>query len=231
MKMIGVLGGMSWESTSVYYRLLNQGIREALGGLHSAKILLHSVEFNEIAELQHHGDWQTAGKILNNAAKGLQRAGAEGLLIATNTMHKLAEQVVDGLSIPLLHIADSTGKAIVKADYKKVGLLATAFTMEQNFYKGHIEQNYNIEVIVPDKQGRNSVHEIIYHELCQGKVKNSSREIYLNVIESLRANGAQAIILGCTEIDLLISDQDTDMPLFDSTALHVTDAVEWMLNG
>ena len=230
MKTIGVLGGMSWESTSVYYRLLNQGVRERLGGLHSAKILLHSVEFNEIAELQHNGDWQTAGQILNHAAKGLEQAGAKGLLIATNTMHKLAEQVLDGLSIPLLHIADSTGKAIVNAGYKKAGLLATAFTMEQDFYKGHIERNYEIEVIVPDKTDRKNIHEIIYHELCQGQVKDSSRKCYLEVIESLKENGAQGIILGCTEIDLLIGDQDTDMPLFDSTALHVSDAVDWMLN-
>ncbi len=229
MKIIGVLGGMSWESTSIYYQLLNQGVRERLGGLHSAKILLHSVEFNQIAELQHQNNWQAAGEILNQAAKGLQQAGAEGLLIATNTMHKLADQVMQGVSIPLLHIADSTGKAIVRAGQQRVGLLATGFTMEQAFYKGHIQQHYDVEVIVPDKTQRQRVHEIIYHELCQGEVKANSRDIYIDVIESLRANGAQGIILGCTEIDLLISGQDTDMPLFDSTALHVTDAIEWML--
>ncbi len=221
---------MSWESTSVYYRLLNQGVRKRLGGLHSAKILLHSVEFNEIAELQHQGDWDTAGKLLNQAAKGLQLAGAQGLLIATNTMHKLAEQVISGLSIPLLHIADSTGKAVSRAGYQKVGLLATAFTMEQEFYKGHIQHHYNIDVIVPDKSERVVVHEIIYHELCQGEVKESSRRAYVEIINSLKERGVQAVILGCTEIDLLISEEDTDMPLFDSTALHVEDAVEWMLS-
>ena len=203
MKTIGVLGGMSWESTSVYYRLLNQGVRNRLGGLYSAKILLHSVEFNEIAQLQHQGDWERAGEILNQAAKGLQQAGAEGILIATNTMHKLTDEVTDGLSIPLLHIADSTGKAIVAAGYQRVGLLATEFTMEQEFYKGYIEQQYNIDVIVEVliKLSVKTVHEIIYQELCQGVVRASSRRAYIQVIDLLKEQGAQAVILGCTEID------------------------------
>jgi len=229
MKTIGVLGGMSWESTSVYYRLLNQCIRKRLGGLHSAKILLHSVEFNQIADLQHNNDWSAAGHILNQAAMGLEQAGAQGLIIATNTMHKLAGEVMNDLSIPLLHIADSTGKAIAKAGYKKVGLLATAFTMEQEFYKGHIHQQYDIDVMVPAGEHRKVVHEIIYNQLCQGIVKDSSRQAYVEIINSLREIGAQAVILGCTEIDMLISQKDTNLPIFDSTALHVEDAVQWML--
>ena len=226
---MGIIGGMSWESTSVYYRLLNQGVRDRLGGLHSAKILLYSVEFNEIAGLQHHGNWPQAAAILAQAAHSLQQAGAHGLMIATNTMHKIADEVTVGLSLPLLHIADSTARAIVGKGYRKVGLLATAFTMEEQFYKGHIQTHYGIDVIVPESHDRSIVHSVIYEQLCQGVVSEESKKEYLRIIDSLQARGAQAVILGCTEIDLLISQSDTDLPLFDSTALHVNDAVEWML--
>ena len=220
---------MSWESTSVYYQLLNQGVRSRLGGLYSAKILLNSVEFNEIAQLQHQGNWQQTAIILTQAAQSLEAAGAQGLLIATNTMHKIADEVTADISVPLLHIADSTARAIVAKGYKKVGLLATAFTMEQDFYKGHIQNQYGIDVIVPNSGDRTIIHEVIYDQLCQGIVTDDSRQEYLRIIESMRTSGAQAVILGCTEIDLLISQTDTDMPLFDSTALHVNDAVDWML--
>ena len=229
MKTLGVIGGMSWESTSVYYQLLNQGVRNRLGGLHSAKILLASVEFNEIVELQHQGNWQQAAAILAREAMTLEKAGAQGLLIATNTMHKIANEVTAEISIPLLHIADSTAGAIVSQGYQTVGLLATAFTMEQDFYKGHIHDNYGIDVMVPQASDRAVVHSVIYDQLCQGIVEDSAKDEYLRIIESLRARGAQAVILGCTEIDLLISQTDTDMPLFDSTALHVSAAVDWML--
>ena len=220
---------MSWESTSVYYQLLNEGVRDRLGGLYSAKILLYSLEFNEIVELQHQGDWQRAALILSQAAQSLEKAGAEGLLIATNTMHKIADEVTADISIPLLHIADSTARAIAGKGYQQVGLLATAFTMEQDFYKSRIQSRYGIDVIVPDKHGRAVIHSVIYDQLCQGIVNDESRTEYLRIIESMRQRGAQAVILGCTEIDLLISQADTDMPLFDSTALHAADAVDWML--
>ena len=230
MKTLGIIGGMSWESTSVYYQLLNQGVRDRLGGLYSAKILLNSVEFNEIVELQHQGNWQRAALILSQAAQSLEKAGADGLLIASNTMHKIADEVTADVSIPLLHIADSTARAIACKGYQQVGLLATAFTMEQDFYKGHIQSHYGIEVMVPDECGRAVIHNVIYDQLCQGIVDDESRIAYLRIIESMRERGAQAVILGCTEIDLLISQADTQMPLFDSTALHVADAVDWMLN-
>ena len=221
---------MSWESTTVYYQLLNQGIRTRLGGLHSAKLLLHSVEFNEIAQLQHHGDWEQAATILTQAAQSLEAAGAQGLIIATNTMHKLADEVTAQLSIPLLHIADATGAALKQAGHQRVGLLATAFTMEQEFYKGHIQQNYAVEVLIPDENDRMTVHDIIYQQLCQGIVKAESRTEYIEIIEKLKRQGAQAVILGCTEIDLLISQADTHVPVFDSTALHVDQAIDWMLD-
>ena len=221
---------MSWESTSVYYQLLNQGIRDRLGGLYSAKILLASVEFNEIVELQHQGNWQQAAAILAREAETLEKAGAQGLLIATNTMHKIAAEITANVSIPLLHIADSTAKAIVKQGFAQVGLLATAFTMQQNFYKGHIHDHYGIDVMVPHASDRAVIHSVIYDQLCQGIVENKSKDEYLRIIESLRARGAQAVILGCTEIDLLISQTDTDVPLFDSTALHASAAVDWMLS-
>lgn len=229
MKTLGIIGGMSWESTSVYYQLLNQGVRERLGGLYSAKILLYSVEFNEIVELQHQGNWQQAALILSQAAQSLEKAGVEGLLIATNTMHKIADEVTANSSAPLLHIADSTARAIASKGYQQVGLLATAFTMEQDFYKGHIQSNYGIEVMVPDKSERTIIHNVIYDQLCQGIVDDESRVAYLRIMASLRERGAQAIILGCTEIDLLVTQADTDIPLFDSTALHAADAVDWML--
>lgn len=222
---------MSWESTSVYYQLLNQGVRDKLGGLYSAKILLNSLEFNEIVALQHQGDWQQAGRILSHAAQSLEKAGAQGLIIATNTMHKIAGVVAADINIPLLHIADATARAIVAEGYHKVGLLATSFTMEQDFYKGHIQGQYDVDVIIPYERGRSLVHAVIYDQLCQGIVDTKSRDAYLHIIESMRQRGAQAVILGCTEIDLLIRQADTDIPLFDSTALHVAEAVNWMLSS
>ena len=185
MKTLGILGGMSWESTSVYYQQLNQGVRDRLGGLHSAKLLLYSVEFNQIAQLQHSARWDKAAQILSDAAQTLEQAGAQGLLIATNTMHKLADEITKDLSIPLLHIADATGSAIRKQGYERIGLLATGFTMEQDFYKGHIQSKFEIDVLIPNENERAIVHQVIYDELCQGVVKDESRQAYIEIIGAL----------------------------------------------
>lgn len=229
MKTIGLLGGMSWESTQSYYQLLNEGVKEALGGLHSAKCILYSVDFAEIEQLQHAGDWDQTAILLANAANKLELAGADCLLICTNTMHKVAPEVQAAISIPLLHIADRTGKALKDQECKKVGLLGTAFTMEQAFYKQRLEDNFGLEVLVPNDSDRQLVHQIIYQELCLGVTRDHSRNEYLRVIDQLKALGAEAIILGCTEIGLLVQQQHTSIPLLDTTALHAAAAVEFAL--
>ncbi|EPJ43938.1 MAG: aspartate racemase [Osedax symbiont Rs2] len=230
MKTIGLLGGMSWESTLSYYQSINQGVKTQLGGLHSAKIALYSVDFAQIEQLQHQGDWQQTAEILAQAAKGVQAAGADCLLICTNTMHKVAEQIQAQISIPILHIADATAEQLVADNIGKVGLLGTAFTMEQDFYKQRLVENYGIEVLVPDVQQRQRVHQIIYTQLCLGVIKDQSRDEYLQIIDDLYQRGAQAVILGCTEIALLISPSDTDVPLYDTTAIHAQKAVEFALS-
>jgi len=230
MKTIGMLGGMSWESTALYYRSINELVRQQLGGLHSAKIVLHSVDFEEIETLQRAGDWQRAGEILGEAARGLELAGADFLLICTNTMHLVAAQVSEYIQIPLLHLADATATRLRDAGVTKVGLLGTAYTMEQVFYKERIEAA-GIEVIVPDKAGRDEVNRIIFTELCLGVVNDDSREIYLQQIEQMRSAGVQAVIEGCTEITMLLQPQHTDMPLFDTTAIHAEEAVRLALVG
>ena len=226
MKTIGLIGGMSWESTMPYYRQVNEGIKARLGGLHSAKVVLYSVDFHEIEQLQRDGDWDTAGEVLGDAARRVQAAGADLLVLCTNTMHKVAPQMEAAVSIPLLHIADATGAAITAAGHRTVGLLGTRFTMEQDFYRQRLQDKHGLQVLVPDADDRRIVHDVIYDELCRGVIRDPSRDAYRRVMDDLVARGAQAIILGCTEISLLVGPQDARVPLFDTTALHASAAVE-----
>ncbi|MBT2390564.1 MULTISPECIES: aspartate/glutamate racemase family protein [Streptomyces] len=225
MKTIGLIGGMSWESSAEYYRLLNELVRRRLGGLHSAKCLLHSLDFAEIEELQVAGEWQRAGEILADAARGLQAAGADLLLICTNTMHKVAGQVEAAVSVPLLHLADATADAVRAEGIGRVGLLGTAFTMEQAFYRDRLA-GHGLDVLTPDGEGRALVHRVIYEELCLGVVREESRAAYQDVIGKLVAAGAEGVVLGCTEIELLIRDEDSPVPLFPTTRLHAEAAVD-----
>lgn len=228
MKTIGLIGGMSWESTQTYYRLLNQRVRDRLGGLHSAKLVLYSVDFAEIEALQQQGDWANAAKVLSSAAQSVQSAGADFLLICTNTMHKVAPQIERAVSLPLLHIADATARVLLAEGVSRVGLLGTRFTMEQSFYRERLEA-HGIKVIVPDHSQRELIHSIIYAELCQGVVNPDSRVAYLDVVTALAERGAQAVILGCTEIGLLIHQRDTPVKLYDTTEIHADQAVELAL--
>jgi len=230
MKTIGLIGGMSWESTELYYRLINESVKSKLGGLHSAKIVLHSVDFAEIEKLQHQGDWDKTADILTKAAQGLEKAGADFIVICTNTMHLVAPQIQKSVDIPLLHIADATAEEIVKSGIQKVGLLATGFTMEKDFYKGQLERKYNLDVQTPNTEDRNTIHQIIYNELCLGTIKDSSRTKYLLIMNKLVEKGVEAIILGCTEITLLVKPEHTNIKLFDTTAIHGLKAVEYALN-
>lgn len=229
MQTIGLIGGMSWESTIPYYRQINEVIKERLGGLHSAKIILYSVNFQEIEQLQHQGKWDEAGKILADTALLLQQAGADFLVLCTNTMHKVAPAIESTTQIPLLHIADPTAQAIKQAGYKRVALLGTRFTMEQDFYRGRLSHKHGIEVLVPGTEDRSQVHQIIYDELCLGILKESSRQTYREVIQRLASQGAEAVILGCTEISLLIGAKDSPLPLFDTTAIHASAAAKQAL--
>ena len=229
MKTIGLIGGMSWESTSHYYTELNQGIKKALGGLHSAKILMRSVDFGLIEKLQSKGDWESLGNIMAGAAQKLEKGGADFLLICANTMHKLAPRVVDAVNIPLLHIADATAEVLLGDNIKKVGLLGTAYTMEQTFYKDRLTTKFDLDVIIPDKTDRELVHTIIYKELCLGKITDPSKKAYINIAENLVQKGAQGIILGCTEIAMLLKQEDIDIPLYDTTKIHAAKAVQWAL--
>jgi len=226
MRKIGLIGGMSWESTAIYYRLINEEVRRRVGGLHSAKLLLWSFDFAEIAERQHADDWAGATDMMVEAARTLEQAGAEALVICTNTMHALADRIESACRLPLLHIADPTATAIVRAGARRVGLLGTAFTMEQDFYRGRLEQRFGLEVLVPDAADRRCVHDIIYQELILGVVSETSRRRYAEVIARLTARGAEAIILGCTEIMLLVRPEDSAVPLFDTTSLHAIAAVD-----
>ncbi|MBJ7555198.1 aspartate/glutamate racemase family protein [Marinomonas spartinae] len=230
MKTIGMLGGMSWESTVTYYEALNKGIKAALGGLHSAKICLHSVDFEEIKTLQHEGKWVETAAILANGAKSVEAGGADFLLICTNTMHQVAPYIAEQISIPILHIADATADALKADGITKVGLLGTRFTMEQDFYKNRLIEHFGIDVVVPGEADRESVHTIIYDELCQGQIYTESRERYLAIIDLLHKRGAQAVILGCTEIGLLVQQRHTHVPLYDTTKLHADAAVAFALS-
>ncbi|MBZ9848536.1 aspartate/glutamate racemase family protein [Mesorhizobium sp. CA14] len=230
MKTLGLIGGMSWESTAIYYRLLNEIVRERLGGLRSAKLLLWSFDFAEIAERQHAGDWEGAGTVLVEAARKLEAGGAEGLVICTNTMHKLADAVQAAISIPLVHIADATAQAVLDAGVKRPALLATRFTMEQDFYKGRLADKYGLEPVVPDQAGRDMVHKVIYDELCQGIVKSESKSAYLDEIGRMRrTDQVDGVIMGCTEITMLIGQGDFDVPVFDTTRIHAAAAVDFAL--
>jgi aspartate racemase len=226
MKTIGLLGGMSWESTVTYYRAINEGVKESLGHLHSAKIAMVSVDFDPIEKLQHKGDWQATAEILCSAAKSIESAGADFLLICTNTMHKVAGEIENSVSIPLLHIADATADELVSKGIKSVGLLGTAFTMEQEFYKGRLKDKYELSVLTPCEADRRIVHDIIYNELCLGKVNKGSQSEFLRIIDALSQQGAEAVILGCTEIGLLVTQADTNVSLVDTVKIHAKKAVE-----
>ncbi len=229
MRTIGLIGGMSWESSLLYYQIINQSVKEKLGGHHSAKSILLSVDFQEIIDLQHQGNWNEATKIMIDSAQKLEAAGADLIVICTNTMHKMAKEVEESVSIPLLHIADATATEIVKAGIKKVALLGTAFTMEQDFYKGRLAEKFELEVIVPNASDRKIVHDIIYQELCLGIINDESRKAYLKIIDGLNKQGAEAVILGCTEITLLIAQDDCSIPIYDTTRLHAESAVDYAL--
>jgi len=228
MRLLGVLGGMSWTSTETYYRLLNTGVADRCGGLHSARLVLHSVDFDEIAALQHAGDWDATAEILAAAARGLAAAGAEGLLLATNTMHKVAGPIEDASGLEVLHIADATAAAVRSQGLTRVGLLATSFTMEDPFYVERLAR-HGIEAVVPDPAGRADVHRIIYDELVRDVVRPESRQRYRDVMADLVAGGAEGMILGCTEVGLLVGPDDTTVPTFDTCRLHAAAAVDWML--
>lgn len=230
MKTMGLLGGMSWESTIPYYRLINEGIKQQLGGLHSAQILLHSVDFHEIELCQSQGDWQKAGDILAQAAVGLQQAGAEGIVLCTNTMHKVAEAIETACDVPFLHIADATGRAISQKKMTNVALLGTRYTMEQDFYRGRLQQKFGITTLIPEQDARQKINQIIFDELCLGEFSDASRDYYLSVIETLARQGAEGVIFGCTEIGLLVPAELSPLPVFDTAAIHAADAVEFMLS-
>ena|SRR5690348_4412369 len=228
VRTLGLLGGMSWESTLPYYRIVNERVRERLGGLHSAKLVLYSVDFAEIERLQHIGDWDAAGDALAHAAQALERAGAEALVICTNTMHCVLATIEAAIGIPVLHIADATARLVRAQGVGKVGLLGTRFTMEQDFYRGRLQRN-TLDVVVPDAEARAEVHRIIYDELCQGVIRDASRTRLQDIMRALVADGAQGVILGCTEIGLLVGAADTSVPVFDTTRIHAEYAADWAL--
>ncbi|MCF8076319.1 MAG: aspartate/glutamate racemase family protein [Desulfotignum sp.] len=227
MKTIGLLGGMSWESTLTYYRAINQGVKNALGGFHSAKIVLYSVDFGPIEKKMQAGDWAEVAAILSDAARRIQAAGADFLLICTNTMHNVAPKIEAAIDIPLLHIADATASVLVKDNIKSVGLLGTAFTMEQAFYKKRLTDLYGLQVLVPGEKDRQTVHKIIFEELCLGRIEPASKAAYLGIIDDLADRGAEAVILGCTEIGMLIQQEDTPVKLVDTTVIHAQEAVAY----
>jgi aspartate racemase len=229
MKTIGLIGGMSWESSSEYYRIINETVRERLGGLHSAECIMYSADFEEIENLQHQGKWEELTKLMLNFAQKLEGAGADFIVICTNTMHKMAEEVENNTNIPLLHIADATAEKIIEKGLGKLGLLGTNFTMEEDFFKKRLEEKYNIEVTIPSQNDRRIIDSVIYNELCLGIIKQSSKEKYKEVINRLISDGADGVILGCTEIPLLVSQGDVEMPLFDTTTIHAKSAVEFAL--
>lgn len=231
MKTLGLIGGMSWESTIPYYRIINEIVRERLGGLHSARLILYSVDFHDIERLQQAGAWDEAGMILADAARALEAAGAEGLALCTNTMHKVAPAIEAAVTIPLLHIADPTVAAVKAAGLHAVGLLGTRFTMEQDFYRGRLTARHGLTAIIPDPADREIVHRVIYDELCQGDIRADSRAQYREIMQRLVDAGAEGIILGCTEIALLVGLDDAPVPLFDTTALHARAAAAWALGN
>ena len=231
MKTIGMIGGMSWESSIEYYRIINQAVRAELGGLHSAKSIMYSVEFAEIEALQHQDRWDDAARIMVSAARSIEAGGADFVIICTNTMHKLYDSVQDGIEIPILHIADATAETIKARGIEKIALLGTRFTMVEDFYKGRLVENYGMEVIIPPSEDMDIVHGIIYDELCAGIIKPDSKQSYANIIGRLVKAGAEGIILGCTEIGLLVKQEDSPVPLFDTTEIHAQAAVNYALES
>lgn len=228
MKTIGLIGGMSWESSLEYYRIINEEVKIKLGGLHSAKCILYSVDFEEIERYQAEGDWERSGKLLGNVAQSLEKAGAEMIVICTNTMHKVIKHIEENVSLPIVHIADSTANQIQKSKISTVGLLGTKYTMEQDFYKTRIEFN-GIKVLIPDEEDRRVINKVIYEELCLGEIQQLSRDYYKKVIKRLVDDGAEGIILGCTEIGLLVKPEDSEVPLFDTTRIHAIESVNLAL--
>ena len=229
MKTIGMIGGMSWESSLEYYRIMNQAAKEKLGGFHSARCILYSVDFDDVEKLQHQGDWESLTRLMIEAAQKVKKAGADFLLICTNTMHKMADEVQKATQIPLLHIADVTAEAVKANGQSRVGLLGTKFTMEQDFYKGRLKEIHGLDVLIPEDKERQAIHDILYNELCLGEIKELSREKFQSIIQNLVKRGAQGVILGCTEIPLIVRQEDYEIPLYDTTALHATAAVDFAL--
>jgi aspartate racemase len=229
MKTLGLIGGMTWHSTVDYYRLINEGVHQALGGSHSAEIVMLSVDFEPVERMQDRGDWGAMGRLMAGAAKTLESAGAEGLVLCTNTMHRLADDIAAAVRIPLLHIADATASAVKRAGLGTVGLLGTRYTMELDFYRGRLEKEHGLKVLIPDEPGRTAVHDIIYTELAHGTIREDSRRAYIDVIAALKRRGAGGVILGCTEIPLLVKEKDSPVPVFDTTALHAAAAVAFAL--
>jgi len=229
MKVIGLIGGMSWESSLEYYRVINETVKEKLGRLHSARSIMYSVDFDEIEILQRQGKWDKATEFMIDAAQRVEKGGADFVIICTNTMHKMAEEVQKNIKIPLLHIADATAEKIKKQGLKKVGLLGTKFTMEEDFYKGRLVEKHDLEVIIPNEEERKLIHHILYSELCLGEIKSLSKDKFIRIIKNLSAIGAEGVILGCTEIPLLIKQEDCEVPLFDTTRIHARFAVEYAL--
>jgi aspartate racemase len=229
VKTLGLIGGMSWESTVPYYQTINRVVGARLGGLHSAKIVLYSVDFHEIEVLQHEGRWEESGEILADAARAVRRGGADAIVLCTNTMHKVAGQIEAAADVPLLHIADATAARVKQAGVSRVGLLGTKFTMEQDFYRGRLEARHGLQVLTPSAEQRDLVHAVIYGELCLGRVEEGSRAAYREIVEDLVARGAQGVILGCTEIGLLLRPEDAAVPLFDTATIHAEAAAEWAM--
>jgi len=229
MKTIGLIGGMSWESSLEYYRIINETVKEMLGGFHSAKSIMYSVDFEEVEKLQHQNKWEDATEIMVDVAQRVEKAGADFIVMCTNTMHKMAVEVQKSIEIPLLHIADVTAENIKARGFKKVGLLGTKFTMEEDFYKGRLYKKHGIEVIIPDEKERQIIHDILYDELCLGEIKKISKDKFREIIDDLVERGAEGIILGCTEIPLLVNQEDYEIPLFDTTTIHAKAAVEYAL--
>ena len=227
MRTIGLIGGMSWESTVSYYRIINETVRDRLGGLHSAKIVLYSVDFHQVERLQRAEDWEEAGRLLAQAASSLEAAGADLLVLCTNTMHKVAPAIEEAVAIPLLHIADPTADEIKAAGLRRIGLLGTRFTMEQDFYRDRLQRVHGIDVLIPGEDDREMVHRVIYDELCLGTARDSSRDEFREIINRLVGDGAQAVILGCTEIAMLVGAADSPVPVFDTTSIHARRAAEW----
>lgn len=229
MKTIGLIGGMSWESSALYYQIINRGVQEKLGGVHSAKSLLYSVDFNEIAILQKEEKWDELGELMIKAAQKLEKSGADFIVLCTNTMHKLSDEIEKNVSIPLLHIVDTAAEEIIKHNIRKIGLLGTSFTMEQAFFKDRLLNKHNIQTIIPNEKQRSDIHQIIYNELVKGIISNDSRNIFLEIISDLIDKGAEGIILGCTEIELLVTNEYTEAKLFKTAEIHAKKAIEFAL--